>query len=314
MATIVEYCQNCGQAFDPSFGAACPHCAAQPQAVIGEPATWPAPVQEGAATASPEAVPWGLGMGLLSWIISVALIVGTQIIAAIVYVAIQVFRTGGMPKEVKIDWLLAMLSIASAFPAHLLTLAFCWLIVTGRGQRPFWRMLGWNWHPQFKWVHAVALAFLMLGAAMLFSKILPHHETDLERILKLGASVRVLTALLAVLTAPLVEEVVYRGVLYPGIAKRWGWVAGLIVTTVLFALVHVPQYWGSWAAIATILLLSFVLTLLRATTGSILPSVATHLVYNGIQSVLLLFGLDDSLKKQTTETAWALWTQLLGGG
>jgi membrane protease YdiL (CAAX protease family) len=147
---------------------------------------------------------------------------------------------------------------------------------------------------------------------MLFAKILPHHETDLERMLKLGASVRVLTALLAVLTAPLVEEVVYRGVLYPGIAKRWGLAAGVSVTTLLFVLVHVPQYWGSWAAIATIVLLSFVLTMLRAVTGSILPSVATHLVYNGVQSVALLFGLDDSLKKQTTETAWAIWTQWLG--
>jgi hypothetical protein len=97
----------------------------------------------------------------------------------------------------------------------------------------------------------------MMGAAMLFAKILPHHETDLERMLKLGASVRVLTALLAVLTAPLVEEVVYRGVLYPGVAKRWGLVAGVGVTTLLFGLVHVPQYWGSWAAIATIVLLSF---------------------------------------------------------
>ena len=253
-------------------------------------------------------------MGVLTWLVSIALVVGTQVIAAIVYVAVRVFQSGGFPKTVQIDWLLAMLSIASAFPAHLLSLAFCWMIVTGRGQRPFWRTLGWGWHPQFKWVHAVALAFLMMGAAMLFSKILPHHETDLEKMMKLGTSVRVLTALLAVLTAPLVEEVVYRGVLYPGVAKRWGWVAGLSVTTFLFALVHVPQYWGSWAAITTILLLSFALTMLRVATGSVLPSVATHLVYNGVQAVALLFGLDDSLKKQTTETAWALWTQWLGGG
>jgi membrane protease YdiL (CAAX protease family) len=163
-------------------------------------------------------------------------------------------------------------------------------------------------------VHAVALAFLMLGVAVLCSKILPHRETDLERILKLGTSVRALTALLAVLTAPLVEEVVYRGVLYPGIARRAGWVTGVVVTTLLFALVHVPQYWGSWAAISTIVMLSFLLTMLRAATGSVLPSFATHLVYNGIQAITLLFGLDDSLKKQTTETAWALWTQWLGCG
>jgi len=308
MATVVEYCPNCGQAFEPAYGAGCPHCAAQPQAVINEQAAVAPLAPE---VAAPSAALWGPGMGLLTWASSVALIVGTQIIAAIIYIFIKISQTGAMPKEFKIDLLLALLSIASAFPAHLMTLAFCWLIVTARGQRPFWRTLGWNWHPQFKWVHAVALAFLMLGAAALFSKILPHQETDLERMLKLGTSVRVLTALLAVLTAPLVEEVVYRGVLYPGVARRWGWLAGLSITTFLFALVHVPQYWGSWAAISTIVLLSFVLTLLRAATGSILPCVAVHLVFNGVQSVLLLLGIDDSLKQQTSEAALVLWTQWL---
>src|SRR5262245_32501193 len=124
METAVEYCPNCGQTFEPAFGGAgCPHCAAQPQAISGQ-AVWPAPVQEAAATAPPEAVSWGAGMGVLTWLISIALMVGTQIIAAIVYIAVRVFQSGGVPKGVQIDWLLAMLSVASAFPAHLLTLAF----------------------------------------------------------------------------------------------------------------------------------------------------------------------------------------------
>jgi membrane protease YdiL (CAAX protease family) len=250
--------------------------------------------------ATPQA--WGPGLGLLTWFMSVAFLFMTQLIALVIYLV----KTGAMPVAGQIDWLLAMLSIGSAFPAHALTLLFCWLVVTGAGKQPFWQSLGWGWHPQFKWVHATALAVLMMGLAILCSKLLPHQITDLEKLLKLGQDVRILTALMAVLSAPLVEEVVYRGVLYPSIERKWGRMAGVVVTTFLFALVHVPQYWGSWAAITTIVLLSLVLTLVRAWTGSILPGIATHFVYNSIQAVALLLGLDDSLQEQVTETALAV--------
>jgi membrane protease YdiL (CAAX protease family) len=229
---------------------------------------------------------------LLAWFASVALLFGLQIIAVIIYLVIKLKETGELPKVFVIDWLIAVLSIATTFPAHLLTLLVCWLVVTGRGKRPFLQTLGWSWHPQFKWVHAVGLAFLMMAVAFVLEKFLPHKETDLEKLLKLGTSVRVMVAALAVFTAPLVEEVVYRGVLYEGLERTWGKWAAVGGATLLFALVHVPQYWGSYAAITAILSLSLVLTLLRAWTGKILPCVATHLIYNGVQAVALLAAPD----------------------
>ena len=306
MESTANYCSACGHTFQPGFNEPCPNCEMlrQPLAQAAE-----VDVPEGS-----HATAWGAGTGLLTWGMSVALLFGTQLIAVFIYFGIQMSRTGAMPTEglLKIDWLLAILSIAAAIPAHVLTLIFCWFIVTARGQRPFWQSMGWGWHPQFKWVHATALALLMMGVAILFSKVLPHQETDLEKILKLGTSIRVLTALLAVLSAPLVEEVVYRGVLYTGLERSWGVGAGVAGATFFFALVHVPQYWGSWAAISTIVLLSFVLTVLRAATGSILPGIATHFVYNGIQSVALLLGLDETMQEKTTETAQFVWMQLTG--
>lgn len=326
------------------------------------------------ARVTPPPTQWGVGLGVLTWFASVFFLFACQLVALIFYVV----KTGGPPANGQMDWLLAMLSVASAIPAHLLTVLFCWFVVTGRGQG-FWQALGWGWHPQFKWVHATALAFLMLGVAALCAKFLPHQETELEKILKMGQGIRILTAIMAVLSAPLVEEIVYRGVLFVGLThatirqncilfgaalslaltgvawqtvpgfglKRlglslligvgggvlcWGlsellatrsadfWLErsqtllGLAVlnTATLFALVHVPQYWGSWAAITTIVLLSLVLTLLRAWTGSVLPGIATHFVYNGIQGVGLLLGLDDTLTEKTTQTAFSLGQQLSG--
>ncbi|MCI0664542.1 MAG: hypothetical protein L0220_26070, partial [Acidobacteria bacterium] len=190
MSPLTTYCPKCGNALDPASGLDCPTCATPSYPVMQQ-----------------EEKIWGPGTGLLVWLSSVVLIIGFQIIAIILWLAITMVQTGRMPQQFEIDWLLAVLSIASTFPAHLLTLFICWAVVSGRGQRPFWQTLGWSWHTQFKWVHAVGLAFLMMGVAYLAEKYLPHKETDLDKLLKMGTAVRVMVAALAVLTAPLVEEV-----------------------------------------------------------------------------------------------------------
>ncbi len=296
ISTTTHYCPNCGNALDQAMVAqACPFCS-----------------YSFAPPPAPQEKWWGVWSGLLAWVLSVVLLLGFQVLAIIVYLFIKIGKTGQVPKTFELDWLVVVLSIVSTFPAHLLTLLVCWLIVTGRGKRPFWQSLGWSWHPQFKWVHAVALAFLMMGVALLLEKILPHKETDLEKLLKMGTSVRVLVAALAVLTAPLVEEVVYRGVLYSGVERIWGKVPGVAVATFLFALVHVPQYWGSYAAITAILTLSLVLTLVRSVTGKLLPCVATHLVYNGVQAVALLFDADKIVDKTPAPASLTHVCQWLG--
>lgn len=276
-----NYCSTCGQALDPAVSLTCPHCA-------------------------PPERSWGPGAGILTWVGSVLLIIGFQVLAIMVYLILKIRETGQIPKVFELDWLVAVLSIASTFPAHLLTLLLCWLVVTGRGRRPFFPSIGWQWHEQFKWVHAIALAFLMMGVAIVLEKLLPHRETDMEKLLKMGASIRYMVAILAVFTAPLVEELVYRGVLYAGIERAWGKWAGVGLVTFLFALVHVPQYWGSYAAITAIVSLSLVLTLLRAYTGKLLPCIATHLVYNGVQAVTLLVGGEVMLDQPTAKTAMTL--------
>jgi uncharacterized protein len=248
---------------------------------------------------------WGPGTGLLIWMGSIGLLFGFNVIALLIWMLDRWRDTGEFPRGLEMDWLFAVLSIVSTFPAHLLTLLICWRVVTGSGRRPFWQTLGWSWHTQFKWVHAVALAFLMIGFGYLIDRVLPSQETELERLLRMGTTVRVLVASLAVLTAPLVEEVVYRGVLYTGIERAWGKSAAIVLVTFLFAGVHYFQYRSSYAALAVIVSLSLVLTLLRAATGKLLPCIATHLVYNGLNAVFLLLAPEEMLGTETAKTAVA---------
>jgi membrane protease YdiL (CAAX protease family) len=56
----------------------------------------------------------------------------------------------------------------------------------------------------------------------------------------------------------------------------------------MFAGLHVYQYRQNIGAILSISLLSFVLTYIRARTGRLLPCFIIHLVFNGIQSLIIV--------------------------
>ncbi len=60
------------------------------------------------------------------------------------------------------------------------------------------------------------------------------------------------------------------------------------IVTVLFAGVHVWQYRNNIAVIAVITLLSLSLTLVRAVSRRLLPCFLIHLIFNGIQSAVLV--------------------------
>jgi membrane protease YdiL (CAAX protease family) len=298
MSSLTTYCPNCGNAFDSVFAQdTCPHC------------------EMSSSSAKPqEAKLWGPGTGLLVWMGSVGLLFFFQFIALIVWGFIRYRETGQIPRNIAIDWLITVLSISSYFPAHLLTLLMCWKVVTTVSRRPFGQTMGWSWHTQFKWVHAVALAFLMVGFGYLIERFLPSQETEFEKLLRMGTTVRVLIALVAVLTAPVVEEVVYRGILYSGIERAWGKGAGVVLVTLLFAGGHYFQYRESYAALTAIVSLSLVLTLLRAATGKLLPCVATHLVFNGLNAVFLLMVPEEMLNTKPVNTAVAIICRGFGVG
>ena len=135
-------------------------------------------------------------------------------------------------------------------------------------------------------VGAVALALVI---DIILSSILPQSKgSDFEEMLSTSGSVRILISVLAVFTAPLVEEGVYRGVLYAALRRVLGLTPSVVIVTLLFAGVHVPQYWGAWTSIASITVLSILLTLVRAKTKSLYPCIAIHFLFNLVNSAFIL--------------------------
>jgi membrane protease YdiL (CAAX protease family) len=80
--------------------------------------------------------------------------------------------------------------------------------------------------------------------------------------------------------APIVEEIIFRGFLYPVFARRWGIPAGIVITGVLFGGMHAAQLWPAYPQIALLVVVGIVLTFARARSGSVLASYLIHVSYN----------------------------------
>lgn len=90
---------------------------------------------------------------------------------------------------------------------------------------------------------------------------------------------------LIVLIAPLVEELIFRGLLY-GVARRFaGRWAALVATSVLFSAIHLNP-----ATMVALFVLSVAMTFAYEKTGSLWTPITMHMIFNGTQfAILLLF-------------------------
>ena len=166
---------------------------------------------------------------------------------------------------------------------------YLYLMLRARTSEPFWPSIGWReMRPGHGKIRDSALQFLAGGAVLAVAVsfvggFLNSKETlPIEELLQARASV-ILFGVLGVLVAPLVEETIFRGFLYPVIARRLGVAAGVAITGTLFGLLHAAQLWGGWGQIALLILVGVVLTWVRAKTGTVAASYFVHLGYNGLQ-------------------------------
>jgi len=248
----------------------------------------------------PDHPAWGVPVGIGVWVASVLAIIIVPIIAVIVWYILSRARgvevPGLLSQEAMIEWLksprLLLVQVASTLVAHLVTLAICWMLVTKMGRRPFWASLGWHWagrSPLFWLVFSVLVIVALIAFGQVAARILPESQnTSFAELLRSSLQVRIALALLATFSAPIVEEVIYRGVIFPAVVRRTGVAAAVVLVTMLFAGVHFLQYWGAWVSISGLIFLSLILTVVRARTGSILPSVMIHFVNNAFFSVLIV--------------------------
>ena len=181
--------------------------------------------------------------------------------------------------------------IAGQSLAYLLILAYMYVLVTRERRRPdFLAAIHWNW-PSNIAVYVFA-GFVLSLALQALAHFLPiPKELPIDSFFRTPAEAWALS-ILSITLAPLMEELFFRGFLYPVLARSLGLPFAVFLTALAFAALHGAQLMFSWGPVLVIFLVGIVLTMVRARQNSVAATVLIHMAYNGTISVAMFAATD----------------------
>jgi uncharacterized protein len=179
-----------------------------------------------------------------------------------------------------------ILLLVSQFLIYAAVAACMVMLVEGKYHVRFWQAIRWNW-PRPEW-KLLALGAVMFFILVLLQSLLPMpKDTPFEHLFDRPRDAYLL-GIIAVSIGPLMEELFFRGFMYPVLARRMGAAWGIVLTALPFGLIHLPQYGWAWGAALVIVLVGVVCGVVRAVTRSVGASFLVHVGYNGTQMILAL--------------------------
>jgi uncharacterized protein len=217
-----------------------------------------------------------LRIGLLMFVVPYLII---PIVALIVQKAF--YRGMGIVAVAQKPWV----ALASQFGWYVVIAAYMIMFVEGTFHQRFWPAIRWFW-PRRYWASLVAVGMALVSLQTLERFFHVPKHIPLEDFLSTPLAA-ILTAIFAVSFGPLMEELFFRGFLYPVIARRAGMLVAIMITSVAFGLIHAAQLGFAWGLVLIIFLVGTVLTVVRAKTGSVAASFVVHVAYN---STLVILG------------------------
>ena len=181
--------------------------------------------------------------------------------------------------------------VAGQSVAYLLILAYMYVLVTRERRRPdFLAAIHWNW-PSNMAVY-ILLGFVLSIGLQALAHFLPiPKELPIDDFFRTPAEAWAL-GILSITLAPLMEELFFRGFLYPVLARRLGLPLAVFFTALGFAALHGAQLQFSWGPVLVIFLVGVVLTMVRAKTNSVAAGVLIHMAYNGTITVAMFAATD----------------------
>jgi len=130
--------------------------------------------------------------------------------------------------------------------------------------------------------------FISVAVLTTLAKSLFHIDLDQKQELGFdtvaSSTERLLAFISLVIVPPLVEEFMFRGFLFTGLRRKLPFIWAAMVTSVLFASLHLAEGAGGllWVAGIDTFVLSLFLCLLRERTGNLWAGIALHALKNGI--------------------------------
>jgi membrane protease YdiL (CAAX protease family) len=140
------------------------------------------------------------------------------------------------------------------------------------------------------------------------------HQIALQNLLEarsLAQGLRVVTCVVGLV--PLTEELLFRGFLLFGLSRRYGRGFGLLLSSVLFGVVHLGAVPALYASVAGV-----VLGWLALSTRSVWPGVSLHAAFNAVpvllpEHVVSIRGFNVPSEVQAHLSPWLVWPPLALG-
>ena len=156
------------------------------------------------------------------------------------------------------NYLQCLATAAAALPIALAGM-FLLGLVSDTALRAAYERVHWRWlEPE------------MQPAVQLLQKQWPAHLIAIQ-------------ALVAIVIAPVAEEILFRGILYTTIKQRGHQVAAIWVTSTLFALIHFYP-----VGFLSLIFLAVMLVVLYERTKNLLASILLHALFNAVNFVLIV--------------------------
>lgn len=187
-----------------------------------------------------------------------------------------------------VEIVLALLALQSVVPMAAIYL----VIVRGRGIS--WSQIGFRPAPMRWYLWAAVIALASLPAVALINLAIqtllgePFRNPQLELLAPAGFSWTALIGvlILAGVIAPIVEETVFRGLLYGWLRARLGLVAGVALSAAVFALAH-----GILILVPVLLAYGVLLALIYEWSRSLWPPIVLHGIFNIVMTLVLFSAL-----------------------
>jgi membrane protease YdiL (CAAX protease family) len=206
-------------------------------------------------------------------VLSIGLMLPAMLIGSVLALGLGFLLLGHSPSQVQI-------AIPGQFAAYALWLAAVWVLLRSSVQG-FWTSIGWTWPEQGPWIFLALGPALALSAGLLASLLNAKNIQNglMEQLLADPVGCRLLI-LFGVTGAPLIEEILFRGIILPVAVRSLTAPAGLLATAVPFALMHGPMYDWSWQHLLLLVFVGIVFGVVRLRSGSTLAATVTHGAYN----------------------------------
>lgn len=173
--------------------------------------------------------------------------------------------------------------------AYILTVGFMVFHIWQKYRISLLQAVKWNMPQGRLALGAVVVGVALAVATQIVSGLLQPwipKSLPIEQYFRTPASAYALAAF-GILIAPFVEEMFFRGFLFPALARPLGLIPATVITAGGFALIHGEQLAHAWIPLLLLFTVGTVLTLARAKTKSVAVSVLIHMGYNSTLFTML---------------------------